>query len=41
MARHDWTRDEIFAIYSQPFPELVFQAQTIHRRSFPPSVVQR
>lgn len=30
--RHDWTRQEIRAIYSLPMPELIFQAQTVHRR---------
>jgi len=29
--RHDWTRDEIRAIYRMPFPELIFQAQLAHR----------
>ncbi len=38
--RYDWTRDEIRAVYSQPFPELIYQAQTVHRNSFPTTVVQ-
>ncbi|HVB86325.1 MAG TPA: biotin synthase BioB [Candidatus Dormibacteraeota bacterium] len=29
--RHDWTRDEIRAIYRLPLPELIFQAQLAHR----------
>lgn len=29
--RHDWTRDEIRAIYRLPVPELIFQAQLAHR----------
>jgi biotin synthase len=29
--RHDWTRKEIRDIYSLPLPELIFQAQTVHR----------
>ena len=31
MIRTDWTRDEIQAIYEQPFMDLLFQAQTVHR----------
>jgi len=30
--RHDWTRKEIRDIYALPLPELIFQAQTVHRR---------
>jgi biotin synthase len=30
--RHDWTRDEIRAIYSLPLPELIYQAQSTHRQ---------
>ncbi|MCB1025700.1 MAG: biotin synthase BioB [Acidobacteria bacterium] len=30
--RHDWTNDEIEAIYNLPFPELIFEAQTVHRK---------
>ena len=29
--RHDWTREEIRALFALPFPELIFQAQTVHR----------
>ncbi len=38
--RTDWTRDELRALLELPFPELVFQAQSVHRRHFDPSVVQ-
>ncbi len=38
--RHDWTRAEAQAIYSQPFNELLFEAQTVHRRTFDPNQVQ-
>lgn len=38
--RHDWTRDEILAIYQLPLTELLFRAQTIHRQSFDPARVQ-
>jgi biotin synthase len=30
--RHDWTADEIRAIYTLPLPELIFQAQMNHRK---------
>lgn len=38
--RHDWTIEEIQAIYNQPLMELVFQAQTIHRQWQRPNEVE-
>src|SRR4249919_2656882 len=38
--RHDWTREQVRALFELPFPELIFRAQTIHRRHFDPSEVQ-
>jgi len=38
--RHDWTRHEIRALCSLPFPDLIFQAQTIHREFHRPDEVQ-
>jgi biotin synthase len=38
--RHDWTRAEIGALFALPFPELIFRAQSIHRRCFDPAEVQ-
>ncbi len=38
--RHDWTRDEIAALFDLPFPELVFRAQSVHRQHFAPDEVQ-
>ena len=38
--RHDWTQDEIRALFELPFGELVFRAQGVHRRYFDPSQVQ-
>jgi biotin synthase len=38
--RHDWTRDQIGALFDLPFPELLFQAQSVHRRHFDPTEVQ-
>ena len=29
--RHDWTREEIEALFDLPFTELVFQAAGVHR----------
>src|SRR5579864_5449917 len=38
--RHDWTRAEVRALFALPFPDLMFQAQTVHRASFAPTEVQ-
>src|ERR1700751_3432346 len=38
--RHDWTREEIRALFALPFPDLIFQAQTVHRANFDPTQVQ-
>ncbi len=38
--RNDWTLDEIKSILSQPFNDLMFHAQTVHRQSFDPNKVQ-
>jgi biotin synthase len=38
--RHDWTREEIRAIYQLPLPELIFRAQTVHREFHRPDEVQ-
>ncbi|MFZ5691857.1 MAG: biotin synthase BioB [Pseudomonadota bacterium] len=38
--RHDWTRSEIRELFALPFPELLFQAQTVHRTNFDPTEVQ-
>jgi biotin synthase len=38
--RHDWTRQDIRALFDLPFPELMFQAQSVHRLRFDPSKVQ-
>jgi len=39
--RHDWTLDEVEALFALPFTELVFQAASVHRTWFDPSEVQR
>lgn len=40
MLRHDWTVDEIAALYDMPFNDLLFEAQTVHRNNFDPNAVQ-
>lgn len=39
--RHNWSLEEAQAIYNQPFPDLLFQAQTTHRTNFDATEVQR
>jgi biotin synthase len=38
--RNDWTRAEAQAVYDLPFADLIFQAQSIHRRNFDPNHVE-
>ncbi len=38
--RHDWTLDEVHALFDLPFAELIFRAQQVHRRHFDPNEVQ-
>jgi len=38
--RHDWTLDEVEALFARPFTELVFAAAEVHRRWFDPTEVQ-
>jgi biotin synthase len=38
--RSDWTRAEIAALFTLPFPELLFRAQSVHRAHFDPTQVQ-
>jgi biotin synthase len=38
--RHDWSRDEIRALFDLPFPDLMFRAQSVHRQNFDPTEVQ-
>jgi biotin synthase len=38
--RHDWSAAEIEAIYTAPFPELVYRAQSVHREYHRPTEVQ-
>ena len=38
--RHDWTLAEVQALFSLPFNDLLFRAQTVHRQYFDPNHVQ-
>ena len=38
--RHDWSRTEILGLFEQPFNDLVFRAQCLHRQAFDPNAVQ-
>ena len=38
--RHDWTREELGALFELPLPELIFRAQSVHREHFDPAAVQ-
>ena len=38
--RHDWSLDEIRALFALPFNDLLFRAQTVHRAHFDPNQVQ-
>ena len=35
VTRHDWALAEVKALFTQPFNDLLFQAQTVHRRRLP------
>jgi biotin synthase len=38
--RHDWTQAEAEDLFSSPFNDLLFRAQTLHRQYFAPNEVQ-
>lgn len=38
--RHDWSEQEVLALFAQPFSDLMFQAQSLHRQFFDPNQVQ-
>jgi biotin synthase len=38
--RHDWTREEVRALFDLPFNDLVFRAAAVHRAHFDPNQVQ-
>jgi len=39
--RHDWTLQEVEALFARPFMELVYVAAGVHRHGFNPSEVQK
>ncbi|MGD8341436.1 MAG: biotin synthase BioB [Gammaproteobacteria bacterium] len=38
--RNDWDRAEVTALFEMPFNDLLYRAQTVHRRRFDPNEVQ-
>ena len=38
--RHNWTREEVRALFALPFPDLMFRAVNAHRQNFDPTEVQ-
>ena len=38
--RHDWTRDQVEALFDLPFTELLHRAASVHRQHFDPAEVQ-
>jgi len=38
--RHNWTKEEILAIYNKPLMELLYEAATVHREHHDPNTVQ-
>jgi len=38
--RHNWTRSQVLELFNQPFNDLLFDAQVMHRRHFNPNQVQ-
>jgi len=39
--RHNWTREEVTEIHDAPFNDLMFSAQSLHRRVHRPNAVQK
>jgi biotin synthase len=40
LPRHDWTREDVRALFALPFPDLMFRAAQVHRENFDPTEVQ-
>ena len=40
LVRNDWTRPDVAALFALPFPDLIFEAQRVHRMHFDPREVQ-
>lgn len=39
--RHNWTKAEVLVLFARPFADLMFEAQTVHRRHFDANAVQK
>ena len=40
ITKHNWTKEEIIAIYNKPLMDLLYEAASIHREKHDPNVVQ-
>ena len=40
LIRNDWTKEEVITLLTQPFNDLIFEAQQTHREHFDPNLVQ-
>jgi len=40
LVRHDWSKDEVQALFDMPFNDLMFEAQLVHRKNFNANEVQ-
>ena len=40
ITKHNWTKEEIIAIYNKPLMDLLYESATIHRQHHDPNVVQ-
>ena len=40
ITKHNWSKEEIIAIYNKPMMDLLYEAATIHREQHDPNVVQ-
>jgi biotin synthase len=40
LPRHDWTREDVRALFALPFPDLMFRAAQVHRENFDAAEVQ-
>lgn len=40
LIRHNWTQEQVEALYDLPFADLMYRAQTAHRENFNPNEVQ-
>lgn len=38
--KHNWTKEEIMAVYNKPMMDLLFEAASVHRKNHDPNVVQ-